>query len=203
MDLMKAFNEAINVSWDLENVKTDTEYNIYEDDEIIRIAFKGSTSKLDWLQNFSIWKKPYSHMKKWFFVHAGFLKKYKSVQANVMVRIKSAREKGKHVQIRGYSQGSAIAILCHEDVWFNYQYLAQTKIFGCPRVFSIFNGKEIEKRMLNVVRYQNGNDAVTKIPFLWMLFKHYGESINIGKKRRWWKLSIKDHMQPNYEESLN
>jgi len=201
MNLIELFNRAVTGPWQTET-STDTQYKIIEDDECITVSFQGSISKLDWFQNFSVWKKPYKHMKKLFFVHAGFLKKYKSVRPEVMDRIIGARLEGKEVQIRGYSQGAGIALLCHEDVWYECQYLAETKVFGCPRVFSIFNGKELQKRFLNAVRYQNGNDAVTKIPFLWMLFKHYGESKNIGKKRRWWKLSFKDHKTFSYKKSL-
>ncbi len=200
MDFVKAFSETVDVIWTHKNKDTSTEYNIYEDDKVLRISFRGSTSDMDWKQNFMIWKKPYKHMKKLFFVHAGFLKKYKSVRDDIMPRIVDARYAGKHIEIRGYSQGAALAILCHEDVLFFCQYLAQTSVFGCPRVFSIFNGKVLTSRMFNVVRYQNGNDAVTKIPFLWMLYRHYGKSINIGKKRRWWKFSIKDHAE--YKRNL-
>ncbi|MCK5613989.1 lipase family protein [Candidatus Pacearchaeota archaeon] len=201
MKLKEVFSQTISGPWQTEQ-ETDTQYRIEENDENITISFQGSVSNLDWLQNFAVWKKPYKRMENLFFVHAGFLKKYKAVQPEILHRIKMARDLKKHVMIRGYSQGAGLALLCHEDVVFNANYLPQTKVFGCPRVFSIFNSKLIQRRMHNLVRYQNGNDTVTKIPFSLMLFKHYGKGINIGRKRRWWKLSFKDHKTTNYKRSM-
>ncbi len=203
--LKQKFNEAIKVKWDFVNTLTDTEYSIYEDDKVIRVAFQGSTSKLDWLQNFRFFKKPYRNMPSLFLVHSGFISKYKSVHKDIIPKIKDAvMLHGKTVEIRGYSQGSALALLLHEDVVFHIGVHADTTVFGCPRVFSFMNHKELDLRMTGVLRVQNNNDIITKIPFIFLLFRHYGKHKNIGKDKRCiFKLKVKDHFKPNYNESLD
>lgn len=198
MNLKQYWQEAVKGPWITEK-STDTQYKIEEDQDSIIISFQGSVSKKDWLQNFMFWKRPYKEMTKTFFVHAGFLKKYKAVHDVIIHRVLSTNKK---VKIRGYSQGAALALLCHEDMYFWTTEQPDTIVFGCPRVFSIFGWKTLKKRLSNVKRIENSNDAVTKIPFGWMLYKHYGIKIHIGNKKRWWKLSFKDHLPSSYKKSM-
>jgi hypothetical protein len=198
MDYKTAWKESMQCS-DFQNVETDTEFGIFESDTVFRVAFEGSTSKVDWWQNIDFFVKPYKNMSHLFFVHRGFKKKYKSVQSNIIARINEADYKGKAIQIRGYSQGGALAMLCHEDVYFHSGVQPDTMVFGCPRVFSFFNSKLLKTRLSDVQRIENGGDMVTGLPPWWFLFRHQGKKIHIGKKKCF-KLLAKDHLE--YKENL-
>ncbi len=184
------FKQTITADWQTEST-TDTQYAIEETEDKLIIKLQGSVSRMDWIQNFSFWKIPYKQMNNIFFVHAGFLKKYKAIRAIIQEAVHKNLDK--KIVVLGYSQGAALALLVHEDIVFTFGKTPETTVFGCPRVFSIFGRKILKERMQGVTRYHNGNDVVCRVPFIWLLFRHYGSKIHIGNKYRWWKLSIKDH----------
>jgi len=176
------------------NGDLDTQYRIEETEDTIKITFQGSVSVLDWFHNFDFLVKPYRGMPKLFFVHRGFLKKWKAVRDNIMSRVISS---GKAVEIYGFSQGAALAQLCHEAILFHSGFQPKTVVFGSPKVFGWFNKKELDDRLYRVERYENGRDIVTGVPFF--LYRHYGLLKKIGKWGRI-KTSIKDHL--TYGENL-
>ena len=197
--LLNIFNNTVTAKWITGAL--DTQYAIEETDKEITVKFQWTVSKLDWLQNFSFWKKPYKQMPKLFFVHAGFLKKYKAVRKVIMDRIVNSQVQSKKITILGYSQGAALGLLLHEDVMFRLGEIkpdVKTYLFGCPRVFDLFSN--ISERFEGVTRIVNGDDIVTHVPFVWMMYRHYGKYLHIGKKRRWWRLSVKDHGE--YKQAL-
>jgi len=190
------YKEAITADWITEPI-TDTQYAIEEYEDKIVIKFQGSCSKLDWLQNFDFLVKPYKHMEKVFFVHRGFLKKWKAVKDDIIPKVIF---KHKVIQILGYSQGGALAQLCHEYIYFHTKIQPNTIVFGSPRVFGFWQSKLLKSRLSNVIRYENGNDIVPSLPWFWLGFKHYGKLTHIGKKQCVLRFSIKDHL--NYEKNL-
>lgn len=183
------------------NEETDTQWDFVVSENLLTLRFDESRSSLDWRQNFNLLKKPYRGMKTSFRVHSGFLKKYKSIREEIH-SILNTFDVDK-IEILGHSQGGALALLAHEDIGYNFPKFGTpnmvTVVFGCPRVFGWFAPKD---RWHNVIRIQNSNDAVTKIPFTWLGFKHVGIPINIGDKRKWYSLKVKDHLPKNYRESF-
>ena len=172
MDLKLAWNEAVNCEWNYKNVDTDTEISFTEKDGTLYISFQGSRSFLDWLQNFMFGKTAYNEMEKKFFVHRGFIKKYKSVRKVVLDRAKDAKK----VELRGFSQGAALATLAHEDISFHFLE-PNTVVFGSPRVFSFWNKKILEKKFKKLINVRNTRDLVTAVPFVIMGFRRYGQPI--------------------------
>jgi hypothetical protein len=198
MDYKTAWKESMQCS-DFQNVETDTEFGIFESDTVFRVAFEGSTSKLDWWHNLDFLKIPFRGMKKIFFVHRGFDRKYRSVSDIIMQKARLAHTRGKKIEGRGFSQGAAICQRFHEDVWFNITKDVSSIVFGCPRGFGFWNYRELKKRFVNFIRIENGGDMVTGLPPWWFLFRHQGKKIHIGKKKCF-KLSAKDHLE--YKENL-
>ena len=197
------FKQTITADWQTES-KTDTQYAIEETEEKIIIKFQGSTSKTDWIQNFSFWVKPYKEMKNLFFVHYGFFKKFKSIKEIIYREGLSAREGAKKLVILGYSQGAAIGLITVEYLRFHFPDLEiEAYLFEPPRVFTFIGFKILKERLKDVKIYFNGNDIVTKVP-PWLLgYKHYGEKVLIGKKRRWWKISITEHKINSVRRALD
>lgn len=203
MELKNKFNAAITANWITEST-TDTQYAIEETDDTLIIKFQGSVSKLDWFYNFFFLPfflvKPYHNMPKLYFVHRGFLKKYKAVRLEIQKAVYANLEK--NINILGYSQGAALALLAHEDIAFTFGVRSETTVFGCPRVFSLFGYKMLANRLRGITRIENSNDIVTRLPFAIMLFRHYGVKIHIGQKRNLFRFSIKDHLPRSYRMSM-
>lgn len=200
--LISLFKQTITANWI--NGPLDTQYAIEETEDTLTIKFQGSVSRLDWFYNFFFIPlfliKPYHHMPKLYFVHRGFLKKYKAVRLEIQKAVYNNLEK--KVVVLGYSQGAALALLAHEDIRFTFGIQSETTVFGCPRVFSLFGYKMLSNRLFGVTRIENGNDIVTRLPFAILFFRHYGEKIHIGKKRNFFRFSIKDHLPQSYRASM-
>ena len=202
--MFNIYNKAISGPW-ITEPSTDTQYKVVEDKTSITISFQGSVSRLDWVSNFNCLLKPYKSMSNLFFVHAGFIKKYKSIRKVVRTKALKAKSQNKQFFLTGYSQGAIIAMVAHEDIRSQLGLAVRTIVFGCPRGFSRYGQKILKLRFENVTRVENGNDAVTKIPFRWLLYKHYGKVVHIGGERKWWKFSFKDHLtyRRNLDEALD
>lgn len=200
--LEKDFELSRQKPFTFRNYDTDTEWDSAIDGDTLILRFQETLSSTDWVDNFSTMKKPYRGMKDSFRVHSGFIRKYKSIRGDLFREIERLKGQFSIIRILGYSQGGALSILVHEDIWYNlpeYRESVYTTVFGCPRVVSWGAPKE---RWKNVIRIENGNDVVTKVPFRWMLFSHVGNRLLIGAEKRWWKLSIRDHFPKSYKESM-
>lgn len=200
--LLNSFEKARKRPFNQENTETDTQWD-YSIDESgkLTLRFEESRSSIDWKLNFSFLRQPYRGMKPRFRVHSGFLKKYKSIRTTLFDVL--AKSEYTTIEILGYSQGGALALLAHEDIWFHKPDFREGKLFtitfATPKVFGWRAPKE---RWHGVVRIQNGNDAVTKIPFWFLGYKHVGTPINLGSKRVWWKISLKEHLPDSYKDTM-
>ena len=163
----------------IENKETDTEYKYEVDGNTLYIAFKGSTGREDWKQNFSFWIRPYKNMPVKWFAHAGFVRKWKSIEDDILSIIE--KEQPDNVYIYGFSQGGAIAVLAHEAVIFNYPLLdGLTLTWGAPRVVWAWNYNKIYDRFYGVIRLEKTWDIVPKLPPWIFGYKHVGVGIKMG-----------------------
>lgn len=187
----------------LENKETETQWDFEIFEDTLRIRFEYSVERLDWKQNFQFFKRlirPYQNMKQSFKVHGGFLLKYKSIQKEVLELV---TKNIKRIEIFGFSQGAALGILAHEDIWFNFPNLRNnitTFVFGCPKVVSF---KAPPERWKRVLRVENGNDIVTKVPFSFQGYKLVGNKLHIGEKRNIFKYKTVDHQINEYKKGLS
>jgi len=173
---MKDYRWTVSGPWDKGCKETETEWKMEVEGDVCYVAFKGSTSSLDWKQNFSFWVKPYKGQESLWFAHAGFVKKWKSIRDEVYNTVLS--NDIKIIEIYGFSQGGAIATLCHEDFIFNKKdVLVNTFVYGAPRVIWVFNYRKIKERFMNLNRMEFTSDIVTKVPPVFMGYIHVGERI--------------------------
>jgi predicted lipase len=178
--------------------KTDTQWKHKVEEDILYICFQGSISRLDWIQNFMFWKKPYRNMKKIWFAHAGFVKKWKAIEKSVQEVIEENRISIKKIVGFGFSQGAALNVLFHEWVVFNYPDISINSIsVGCPRVIGFFG--EVDERFKSFERYSIKTDIVTHAPFAWLGYRHVGKNTSFKSNYRFWKI-YKNHL--SYEEHL-
>ena len=177
------------------------------------VVFCGSNSDVDWKANFSFWKKPYKDMGTTFYVHAGFLKRWKAARDVIMDQLESLNPKS--IIITGHSYGGAIALLCMEDCWFRFIHSRENQdnslegkihcyTFGAPRILGIFNYKKIKDRWNGSVEFFNASDVVACVPPACFLYRHPVKRTHIGEKYSFFKMihSRSYHDIDAYEDSI-
>lgn len=168
----------------------DTQYIIENNNGKVLVAFCGSNSKIDWLNNFRFWKVPYKDMNIKFRVHSGFLKAWKACRDIVMQEIIDCNPT--EILITGHSYGGAIATLCMEDCWFRFKHEKGLDIpikcytFGAPRILGLWNYNKVKERWNGTVLFNNSSDIVPTLPPFLMLYKHVTKQTHIGRLRTPW-----------------
>ena len=143
------------------------------------VAFRGTDELADWLDNINA----FSIDKLFGEFHLGFYLATMSVLPAIESRLQEARRRP--LFITGHSLGGAMATI------FASYYLDSFKIFlacytyGSPRVMKRRSADLFDRFLKDkVFRYQNNNDAVTRLPTLFMGFKHVGQHIYINRKKK-------------------
>jgi hypothetical protein len=174
--------------------KTDTDYKTEKIGDTLYIAFQGTVSRLDFFQNLDFFAKAYKNQKFLWFAHRGFLKKFKSVEDEILKIVRESNVS--KVEIFGYSQGAGLATLCHESIWYNFKNLRdtlRTVVCGSPRIIYFWNFKKIRERFHNLKRYEIKGDIITKAPPIFFLFFHVGKAKKLERRYNLFKLQ-KNHM---------
>ena len=166
------------------HVENAGDYAIERDGSRLYIYFECSNGKTDWKNNFDFPAKPYKRMGKtsWF-AHRGFLKVWKSIEPHIEKYIKD--ETVYSIYTVGYSHGAALAVLCHEYIWYNRPDIRdyiEGYGFGCPRVFWGIKTSKIKERWNRFVVIRNIDDIVTHVPPSMFGFSHVGNIVEIGQK---------------------
>jgi hypothetical protein len=151
-------------------------------DGTLKVYFDGTEPTFkSWLLNFMTWKAPYKNMTKLWFVHAGFLSRWKQLQDQFKALI---TDKTHTVELIGLSQGGTTAILAHEFVWYNYPHLRpglKTIVYGSPRCIGLWGFWRIKDRFATLCRIEHWGDFVCNVPPALFGFIHVGTRIRIGK----------------------
>lgn len=166
------------------------------------IYFQQSRGKEDWDNNLDFPVKPYRRMGDgcWF-AHRGFLRVWKAVEPYMEPII--ADRSIKRAVIVGYSHGAALAVFCHEYLWFHRPDLRkhlQGVGFGCPRVVWGTLPKGVQARWKNFTVVRNIDDLVTHLPPAAMGYRHIGRLLEIGAKGRYSDWDA--HKAKNIEKEL-
>ncbi len=200
MELYELFLQCITIPY--KKVGASANYAIKRKQNTLYIFFEDSDGINDWKINLNFPVKPYSKMcdKVWF-AHRGFLKVWKEIEPEIQGDIsdKSVEE----IIITGYSHGAAIALLCHEYVWYCRPDLRKSIRgygFGCPRVFWGIAAKALMCRWENFLVIRNIDDIVTHLPPAIFGYRHVGAILEIGKKGKYSPFSA--HLAENILKEL-
>jgi predicted lipase len=184
--------------------KIGVQYFIGRNDDTLLISFRGSDSPKDWKINARFWRKrsPYGNYLSKIRVHSGFIDAYQD--SNVRENIhKAVTDDISKICVTGHSLGAALAALCALDLQYNFsEKLFEVTLFGCPRVGNGAFASSYNKRLAETMRFENGNDIVTKIPPAIFGFRHVGTKLHIGAMRILGVFSVIDHKMSKYYESL-
>ena len=187
----------------IDDRETDVQCYLRKRDDCLFITFRGSNSGKDWKTNLTFRRKsiPYGNTASKIRVHSGFLEAYKYAARGVINS--NITDDVHQVKICGHSQGAALAILCAVDLEYNFpdrDY--EVMLFGSPRVGNRAFRDSYNKRVFETMRVENGNDIVTKIPWVCMGYRHVGMRIPIGKPRIPGLISFKAHYPQAYYKNL-
>ncbi|MBO5670789.1 MAG: hypothetical protein J6S41_04505, partial [Clostridia bacterium] len=134
--------------------------------------------------------------------HPGFLKVWKSAEPYIAEILRETA--AKRITVSGYSHGGALAVLCHEYVWFTApeRRTSLTGIgFGAPRVLWRIPGTLWPReRWTNFTVVRNIDDVVTHLPPALLGYRHAGKLLTIGEAGRY--SAIDAHRPEAYERSL-
>ena len=174
------------LSIDYIRVGNDGDYACERIGNTLYLYFQGSNGAMDWKNNLDFPIKPYKRMDRgiWL-VHRGFLRVWKSVEPYISPLIDD--ESIKEITIAGYSHGGALAVLCHEYIWYHREDLRKHLHgygFGCPKVLWGILGNE-RHRWDNFTVVRNLNDLVTHLPPCFLGFRHVGEMMEIGARGKY------------------
>ena len=177
--------------------------------ERLFVLFEKSNGLEDWENNLDFasqihtdgeYVAPYSDMEDKWYCHGGFLRVWKSILPYIRGALLDLSFK--EIITVGYSHGAALALLCHEYIWYNRRDLRGrifSFAFGCPRVI---HGKVPRERerwdSFYVIR--NIDDLVTHLPPSILGFRHVGRLIEIGKRGKYSRVDA--HRQENYLREL-
>lgn len=170
-----------------------------QDGGILYIFFEKSNGEVDWRNNFGYHSVRYPRVGESWFCHEGFLRVWESILPHIRRDIYEARN---GIVCVGYSHGAALALLCHEYVWYKRQGLRERSFgvgFGCPRVIWGRVPQESE-RWRNFFVIRNLDDLVTHLPPTLFGYRHVGNLIEIGSAGRY--SMIDAHREENYISSL-
>lgn len=200
MNLYELFLTCLKIPYSQTGVSAN--YALKREGSTLYLFFEDSDGKNDWKSNLDFPAKPYKRMGKtvWF-AHRGFLKVWKEIEPMLAADI--ADKNVRKIVAAGYSHGGALAMLCHEYVWFHRPDLrnsAEGYGFGAPRVFWGIPTAALKKRWRGFTVIRNINDFVTHLPPSFFGYAHMGALLKIGKRGKY--SAVEAHYAKNISAEL-
>lgn len=178
-------------------VENGADYALRREGNTLYLFFEPSIGLEDWKNNLDFPAKPYKRMEEtvWH-VHRGFLRVWKSAEGYLQQAIgeRSVRK----VLVAGYSHGAALAVFCHEYIWFHRPDLRASLKgygFGCPRVVWGALPPQVWARWDGFTVIRNRNDPVTHLPPALLGYRHVGQLLEVGQKGKYKRLEA--HKEEN------
>ncbi len=171
--LLPQADEIFDVVEFLNAPATDTQGFMAANDELVVIAFRGSSSVRDWITDLDARKRELFFLDVE--IHEGFAAAYQSVKAEILAFLLA--QHGKPIIITGHSLGGALAMLCAFDV-HGLAHLHNVYTFGQPRCgdarFAECYNAELQ---LLTFRLVNNLDIVPRLPGALLGFRHAGTEV--------------------------
>ncbi len=159
-------------------------YYVERKGAVLYIYLQDSNGAEDWRHNLDFPARPY-HGGAWM-AHRGFVKVWRVIQPMVAAAIQDAHIRS--VVTVGYSHGGALAVLCHEYVWYHRPDLRKRIEgygFGAPRVIWGRLDADARRRWEHFCVVRNLDDLVTHLPPSALGYVHVGKLLEIGKSGRY------------------
>lgn len=193
----------------------DVEFDIGLWKDFIVIAFEGSDGKDDWKHNFDV-KKVHSRfilLEGEALVHDGFDQQGNEAFKAILSELTKKQYIGiRKILVTGHSLGGALATLIALALSIHYSgAMVYCVTEGAPRVGNAAFVKAFNKLVFEAYRVVYDMDTVTKVPPVWLGFRHGGILISIGDMS-WWEYPIHpvlwitgnpiDHYPEKYDKGI-
>lgn len=187
--------ECINIPYSTVGISTN--YAVRRDGSHLYIFFQGSVELSDWHINADFPAKACSREgDRSYFAHRGFVDAWSGILPVLSPLI---LDRGvRSLTVCGYSHGAALALLCHEYVWFvrpDLRASLQGFGFGCPRVYWGIRRDDLLSRWQNFTVVRNIDDVVTHLPPAVLGYSHVGNMLEVGEDGRY--TSLEAHRADN------
>ncbi|MWV42150.1 DUF2974 domain-containing protein [Paenibacillus sp. HJL G12] len=137
---------------------------ILESPEEIIIAFRGTSSTMDWISDAIASQKNFKYIKEDCLTHRGFTDIYSSARNQLMAAL-AKLSPDKTLYVTGHSLGAALATLCAVDIAANTAFRSPILFtYGSPRVGDPAFVNAFSKYVQNSYRTANLFDIVTHAP---------------------------------------
>ncbi len=204
LNLLELFERCLDA--DYITVEDGASFALEREGERLYIFFEKSEGAEDWKNNLDFSAvgaraEIYGEGNDSFYCHGGFLRVWKSLLPYINGALLDLNFR--EMVIVGYSHGAALALLCHEYIWYSRHDLRGRIYgfgFGCPRVIWGHTPRERE-RWQNFYVIRNIDDIVTHLPPRILGFRHEGTLIKIGRAGRYSRIDA--HRAENYIRSLD
>ena len=154
--------------------------------DALYLWFQHSNGITDWLNNFRVTAVPYREMTPPWRCHKGFLSVFKAMLPDLTSLITDLDVK--RVCTVGYSHGAALAVLCHEYIWYHRPDLRGSMCgygYGCPRVLFGCVDRELALRWEHFYVVRNLDDIVTHLPPRISGYCHVGKLVTVGARGKY------------------
>ena len=150
------------------------EYKFISKNDTLFIFFMGSYQVSDWFLNFFFAKKIYKKYK----VHRGFYYAYSQVRDIILDKVYEKFNQDLKVVVVGYSHGSALSQIAHEDLVYHFPNLdIKTYAFESPRAFKV--KKKYKSIWKNMYVIEDNWDLVAHLPPKLFGFDDLGHKLQI------------------------
>ncbi len=169
--------------------------------DLLSVYFQHSHGVTDWLNNLDFTAIPYREMDPVWSCHGGFLRVWRAVRPHLEPSLRDPSVK--QLRVVGYSHGAALAVLCHEFVWYHRPDLRPSMQgfgFGCPRVLYGCVSPDVALRWEHFYIIRNLDDLVTHLPPRALGYCHVGNLIELGSNGTY--SPIDAHRPKNYLAEL-
>jgi pimeloyl-ACP methyl ester carboxylesterase len=176
LDAYRTDKQAIILGYDFfEDRTTDTQFIVKKTDNHIIIAFRGTESVQDAINNLKYQTRDIGG------VHSGFAENFASVRADLDKILDNRKDR--EVIFCGHSLGGALAVIAY-GTYSQLNISCRCVTFGAPRVFgaeaastegSPAHGIDKSK----ITRYIHSRDPVTYLPPWVMGYRHVGRKVKL------------------------
>lgn len=186
-ELQRYFQRCLDADYVTE--KNGADWALERDGDELLILFEHSRGSVDWLNNLNFHAVPYREMNPVWQCHAGFLSVWQAARPAVKAAVLPVlslppRATGiARITVVGYSHGAALAVLCHEWLWYRFPHWRKVLTgygFGGPRVLYGCPTPALAARWAGFTQVQNHGDPVTHLPPRALGYCHVGNLLPIG-----------------------
>ncbi len=185
MKLSELFSDCLGASY--VHTEYGGDYALKKRNRTLYIYLEASDGAEDWRSNLAFFAKAYSREGHTVFrAHRGFLRVWEAMLPAIAQALEDPNIK--NAVTVGYSHGGALAVLCHEYIWYRRRDLRSTLLgygFGAPRVLWGRLSPMLEARWEGFTVLRNLDDAVTHLPFAALGYRHVGTLLEIGEKNKY------------------